>query len=519
MSAIKEFAKLLKEAQTQQKENKAINEFTKLLNETKENSINNIVIRSPERTITQDESITIENTSIEISSSNIINEEVASIEAPLLDIAKEVSPIEQIAKNIRPSEKPFHENIENNRWNDPLRKDQSEKFVTFKDMNEHYSNFINRIQQQLSSIGGGGEVNFRYLDDVNRSTMTGSNDNWVLEYNSTTGKVEFTNKLGPLDRIVFDVNHAHDEVRTVGTLCWGASDDTLNLEHPGGVTQQIGQELYAYVRNRTGSTIPNGTVVRFAGAEQNGTSRLLIAPFLGDGTYPSLYGLGITTQDIIDGNDGFVTVWGKVREVDTSAWNIGDILFVSANTAGELTNIKPTAPNNVVPFAAVLRKSATDGEIFVRPTIEQQKYYGRFIKTDTQTANTINTGYSVLFNDTEISNGVTLGTPSSRIIISESGFYQFDASIQVEATSNKGVVHIWYRKNLEDIPHSSRSTTVTNGDVFTIHSALQISLNANDYVEVMWATSAAGISLKSESEPIVGPAVGSVLLSVAQLQL
>lgn len=501
MSAIKEFGKLLKEAQHHQKEMKVINEFSKLLQETKEKSINKTNTKNIiEETVIE----VVDNTTIEIVNDDKINEDI-------------ISPIEKIAKSI--SSKSVQEDVESERWNDPLRRNPGEKFVSFKDMNDHYSNFLNRIQQQLSSVGGGGEVNFRYLDDVNRSTMSGSNDNWVLEYNSSTGKVEFTNKIGPIDRITFDVNHQHDEIRTVGTLCWGASDDTLNLEHPGGVTQQIGQELYAYVRNRSGNTIPNGTVVRFAGAEQNGTSRLLIAPFLGDGTYPSLYGLGITTQDINEGDDGFVTVWGKVRDLDTSVWNVGDILYVSANTAGELTNIKPTAPNNVVPFAAVLRKSETAGEIFVRPTIEQQKYYGRFGRTTTQTANTTNTGYAVEFNDTEISNGVTIGTPSSRIVVSESGFYQFDVSCQLSASSNKGIVHIWYRKNLEDIPYSARSTTITNGDVFTLHSALQISLDANDYIEIMWATSAAGISLRAEELPIVGPSVASVLLSVAQLHL
>lgn len=395
----------------------------------------------------------------------------------------------------------------------------NQNFVTFDDLQKHYKTYLARIQQQMSTLGGGGEVNFRYLDDVDRSTMSSQNDNWVLEYNALTKRVQFTNKIGPIDRVSFDLNHEHDEIRTVGTLCWSSSDDTLNLEHTGGVTQQIGQELYAYVRNRSGSTIQNGTVVRFDGAEQNGTSRLLIAPFLGDGTYPSLYGLGITTQDIDDDDDGYVTVWGKIRNIDTSLWNVGDILYVSANTAGELTNLKPTAPNNVIPVAAVLRKSVLDGEIFVRPTIEQQKYYGRFGRTTTQTANTINTGYPIVFNDTEISNGVNISSPSSRIVVQHSGFYQFDSSVQITATSNKGIVYVWYRKNEEDVPLSSRSTTVTNGDVFTLHTSLQLSLDVGDHVEVIWATTASGIVLQAQSSPTVGPTVASALLSVAQLQL
>lgn len=404
--------------------------------------------------------------------------------------------------------------IEKQRWNDPLTKD----FVTHDQMKEHYSLFLKRIQQQMSTMGGSGEVNFRYLDDTNRATMTPNNDNWVLEYDSNTKKVQFTNEIGPIAHVAFDINHeTSDEV--TGTICWDKSDQTLNLFHPNGVVQQIGQELYAYIRNGTANTIVNGTAVQFAGAEQNGTARLLIAPMIADGSQPSLYGLGIATEDIQPGEDGRVTVWGKVRDLNLSAFNIGDILYISPTDAGALTNIKPTAPNNVIPIAAVLNNTSDAGELFVRPTVEQQQYYGRFARTTNQTANTVNTGYPVQFNDTEISNGITIGTPTSRLIVSESGFYQFDTSIQITATSNKGIVFSWYRKNGVDIPYSSRRTTVTNGDTFTLHTSLQVSLDANDYIEIVWAATAAGIFLDANATPAIGPAVASVLVSVGQIQL
>jgi hypothetical protein len=503
MSSIKEFAKLLKEAQTQQKEAKVLDNFSKLLKETAQTSITN------DRIVLETET-----------------ERRVIVEKPPVDtitdiFVEEVSTIEKIANSI--PVKKIIENIESERWDDPLRRNSSQKFVTFKEMNDHYTNFLGRIQQQLTSVGGGGEVKFRYLDDVNRSTMLSSNDNYVLEYDATSGKVQFTNQIGPIDRIKFDLNHAHDEIRTPGTLCWSPEDLTLNLEHPGGVTQQIGQEMYGYVRNGTANTIPNGTAVQFSGAEQNGTARLLVAPMLANGAFPSLYGLGITTQDIEPGEDGMVTVWGKVREIDTTGgaedWQVGDVLYVSPIYVGELTKVKPTAPNNVIPMAAVLKVDSTEGELFVRPTISQQESYGRFARTTTQTANTINTGYPIVFDDTEITNGVTIGSPASQIVVNQSGFYQFDVSLEVEATSNKGVVYVWFRKNGNDIALSSRSNTITNGDVFAVSSTLQVSLAANDWVEVVWAKSAAGIQLKANATPVVGPSVASALLSVGQIQL
>ena len=394
-----------------------------------------------------------------------------------------------------------------------------QKYATKEEMQRHYTNFLTRIQQQLASIGGGGEVKFLRLDDVARQT---ANDNWLLEYDAATGKVQFTNQPGPVDLLRFDTSHTHEEERIVGTLCWSPQDQTLNLQHPNGVTQQVGQETYAYIRNQTGNTIPNGTVVGFVGAEQDGGSgaRLLIGPYLADGALSSLYVLGVATEDIIDGADGRATVWGKVRDLDMSDFNVGDILYASTTEPGKFTNVKPTAPNNVIPVAAVLNNSNTAGEIFVRPTIEQQEYYGRFTRLTNQTANTVNTAYAVQFDTTEISNGIVFnGVSDTQIKVIDSGYYQFDVSIQITASSNKGIAYFWFRKNGTDIPHSTRSTTVTNGDTFNVLTNLSISLDVDDYVEVMWARSASGIFLDARAATAFAPSAASVMLSVVQVQL
>lgn len=413
-------------------------------------------------------------------------------------------------------------NIEAQRWNDPLRKEPGERFVTLKEMNDHYGLFLQRIQQQMSTIGGGGEVNFRNLDDVARSTMTPNNDNWVLEYDATTKGVKFTNQLGPVDFVRFDLNHTHEEIRVPGTLCWSPQDQTLNIEHPGGVTQQVGQESYAYVRNGTANTIVNGTPVMFAGAQGDGItgSRLLVAPMVADGTFPSLHGLGIATQDLEPGEDGRVTVWGKIRELNTSVWSVGDILYADPDNPGQLTNVKPTAPNNVIPFAAVLKTGIEDGEIFVRPTINQMMYYGRFSRTTDVTAPNPNQCYAIPFDTTEISNGIVFnGGTDTQIIVPESGFYQIEVIAQITATSNKGLVYFWFRKNGTDVPNSSHVSTITNGDTFNISTSIQVSLDANEYIEIMWARTADGILLDARAATAFAPATAAATVNVTQVQL
>lgn len=47
--------------------------------------------------------------------------------------------------------------------NDPLTP-LDQKFATFDDLQKHYNTFLTRIQQQLSTLGGGGETNLAYMD-------------------------------------------------------------------------------------------------------------------------------------------------------------------------------------------------------------------------------------------------------------------------------------------------------------------------------------------------------------------
>jgi hypothetical protein len=77
--------------------------------------------------------------------------------------------------------------------NDPLTP-LDQKFATLDDLQKHYSTFLSRIQQQLSTLGGGGETRLRYLDDVvGIATNPSAYDGKFLQWNSTTNKAEFVN--------------------------------------------------------------------------------------------------------------------------------------------------------------------------------------------------------------------------------------------------------------------------------------------------------------------------------------
>lgn len=325
----------------------------------------------------------------------------------------------------------------------------------------------------------------------------------------------------PSKLIVSDVDFITGEthVDQTGRLHWNDTDQTLDLGMEYGVVQQIGQEQYARVGNTTGSTIPNGAVVGFAGATANA---LLVSPYLADGSQSSLYIVGVMTHDLPDSGDkGYCCTWGFVRDVDTSAFTAGDILYAHPTTAGALTATKPTAPNNVIPLAACIISDATNGVLFVRPTIEQQEYYGVFSKTTDQTPAASNTAYALTFDITpEISNGVTVGTPTSRIVVPESGLYQFDVTVQLTSgNSSAKNIWVWFRKNGTDVPNSARIVTsdINNGYVPV---ALQdtISLAANEYVEIMFASSDTAVTVDNVASTAFAPAAPAAVLQVIQMQ-
>ena len=70
-------------------------------------------------------------------------------------------------------------------------------FVTLEQLQDHYRLFINRIQQQLSTIGGGGETRLKYLDDiVGIATNASVYDGKFLKYDHSIGKFEFVTVSG-----------------------------------------------------------------------------------------------------------------------------------------------------------------------------------------------------------------------------------------------------------------------------------------------------------------------------------
>jgi hypothetical protein len=340
--------------------------------------------------------------------------------------------------------------------------------------------------------------------NVTGDTMTGT---------LTVPDLIVTDSISGVDTLTFDTSLT--PTPAVGQLSWNQMDETLNLGLPNSVTLQIGQETYARVRNMTGATITNGSVVGFAGAT---TNALLITKYQANGAAPTLYILGVMTHDIPNGGYGYATVFGNVRTLDTSAFSLGDILYASATTAGAFTNVKQTAPNNVVPVAAVTLVG-TSGSIFVRPSIEQDKYYTQCVKTADQSPAVTNTAYPVTFNSAAISKGFSI-VSNSRITASIAGLYNFALTLQViSGSASVKKVWVWFRMNGTNIANSSVLTSLSQNNEYTVISRNDFfSLNANDYMEVMYACDSTNLTIKAEPATAFAPASPAAILAVTQVQ-
>lgn len=330
------------------------------------------------------------------------------------------------------------------------------------------------------------------------------------------------NNPGPIRGTTLTLNPSGAKI-DAGELSYNTAEDTFDLTHLNDVTQQIGFETYMRVANDTGSTIPNGTVVGFVGV--NG--EIKVSPYIADGTVPELYFVGVTTFDMEDGVAGPVTLYGKVRGLNTTGasvgqtWAVGDILYASAATAGALTKVRPTAPNAVISVAAVLSVSSTEGVIMVRPSVPLGLDYGTFTSNTDQTLGAINTGAAITYSTTEISNGVTIGSPTSRLVVAEAGFYQVAVSMQITSSSSSAKnIYFWLDKNGTAIADTTRVVTLSsNSQFFPFSTTYDVSLQANDYLRVMWAADSTDVSLEALAASAFAPAAPSVIVSVTQIQL
>jgi hypothetical protein len=142
--------------------------------------------------------------------------------------------------------------------------------------------------------------------------------------------------------------------------------------------------------------------------------------------------------------------------------------------------------------------------------------YGSFYDTTTQTAAVINTAYAMTFNATDLSQGVYLGTPTSRVYVDTANVYNIQFSAQLDKTAGGvGIVWIWLRKNGTDVANSASQVRIQGNDAELVAAwNFLLPMNAGDYFELMWEVDTTTIEITTFAASGVHPAIPSVILTV-----
>ena len=178
-----------------------------------------------------------------------------------------------------------------------------------------------------------------YYNTVERSMKVWNGTEWAIAVVSASGSIISFNGRGG------------------GQMTWNPTERTVDIGLDNNVVLQTGQEMLALVRNGTASAIVDGTVVMLTGSVGN-SGRLVVAPY--DGTSDASLIIGLATESIAPGADGFVTSYGKIRGIDTSMWSDGTVLYVNGGT------LATTPTSSLSMKIAVVVTSHANGTLMVR---------------------------------------------------------------------------------------------------------------------------------------------------------
>ena len=202
-----------------------------------------------------------------------------------------------------------------------------------------------------------------WIQPIARKGLSGGNG---ISYDETTGEIVWADS-GDINKITFDPT-TYTDVNVPdnlppfqeGNLFYFQGPDALTYSN-ASINVKLGQDEVVRVYNNTGSDIAKGKAVYVTGASNDFPTIALARADNYNTTYTTI---GLTSHTITNGTFGFVTVRGLYGGLNTAAFNPGDIVHVSPDSAGELVVAQPEYPNWPFEMGTVLvADSATGGNV------------------------------------------------------------------------------------------------------------------------------------------------------------
>lgn len=153
---------------------------------------------------------------------------------------------------------------------------------------------------------------------------------------------------------------------------------------------------------------------------------------------------------------------------------------------------------------------------WVQIVLEDGQYAGGV--TADQTAVAPNTAYALTYT-ANIAEGVSNGTPASRIVFEEAGQYMVSFSAQIASTSSSTVnFWFWPRVNGVDVAGSTMKNALhQNNAVLVVSRSAIFNFSAGDYLEAMWAVDSTSGHLAASAATAFAPAAPASTIAITRL--
>jgi len=254
--------------------------------------------------------------------------------------------------------------------------------------------FIVRVKRDNVQIATGSPIEDVTLGRLADVDTTGATDDQVLTYDAATGTwgPEDASTVAALDDLtdVTITTPANNQALVYNEAAGEWRNDALSLTQLEGIDSELGDaidrqalvfdeasnqwiadgvgQVVIPVRNSyRDDALTVGQVVKAVGAQGDRIRVALFDPAVDD----SKTLVGVISEQIAGGQDGHAQVYGELRNINTNAFQVGDILYPQSN--GSLNTTE-----NQYPIGIVTRKQVNTGRLFIRMWAPGKGYHQRY---------------------------------------------------------------------------------------------------------------------------------------------
>lgn len=314
--------------------------------------------------------------------------------------------------------------------------------------------------------------------NVGAAANDGTGD--TLRLSQQKANLNFTELYGTkLDSVVAGTNVTIDNTDPLNpiistTAAAGDMNKSVYDTDDDGIVDSAKKEVVQFI-NKSGATLTKGTIVYLKSSSSSSTyPEVLKANASTEAT--SSKTIGAVFEDVANDAVGLIVTSGEVRNLDTSAYNIGDKLWLST-TDGLVTTTAPTQPNHTVFIGTVTRAQNTNGRILyaIQNGYELNELHNVLITTPTNDQVLTWETSSLLWKNKTLTGGVVL----TRQEFSYTGSQNFTLS----ATPSSIYAVFVQGQELNSSQYSFVTTTLTIADT----------LNTGDKINIVYSETAGGV--------------------------